>query len=235
MAMRWSHTRAGLITAVTTAALLGLVVGFASGKGAIPSIQDWQTLVGVLVAIGVAWLTISAGRNATEQARRDQADARLNQYAILVRRTMEAYERAMSRLMNAEPDSRDSEVSTQRRANEAIALARSADASAALVDGILGGDQQFFAGFFDSVVIAASRRALGESDDWRSEIVFPLFMAITNSIVRRKAMLHDGAHIAELYVLTTVDADEWQAAFLERRAPRFQSRKEGPRQHSKSK
>jgi hypothetical protein len=55
------YTVGGAGAAVGAAAFVGLMVGYSSGRGAIPDLQEWQTLVGALVAViavAVAWLNV---------------------------------------------------------------------------------------------------------------------------------------------------------------------------------
>ena len=52
-----NYTRGGLATALCIVFLVGLLVGYASGSGQIPSVEKYQTLIGATVAVAAAWIT----------------------------------------------------------------------------------------------------------------------------------------------------------------------------------
>ena len=93
---------------------------------------------------------------------------------------------------------------------------------AAMMDTVLGLDQPVIAMFVNNCRFSAVARVDDRADQMRhTNMVWLLYIALTNGITRRKALLRDGARVSELYILSTIDQDECRRAFVEGRPPLF--------------
>jgi hypothetical protein len=173
-------------------------------------INRYQTLVAGTAALLGALITVRAMMRQTEMGRSDDADRRLARYAGAILNLMQRQTEA---------------VSTDDLEHDA-ALFKSVDVASddtsireAMIDGAMGEDSKMLAFFVNACRHSALAKIYEHPDPPYENVVLPLYMALTNGIVKRQSMLRSGHKVSDLHSLSTIDQGEVQAAFLEGRVP----------------
>ena len=215
--------------------ILGLCIGailvavLAMLRGATPPLESagavswpdywlnrYQTLIAGIAALVVAGITIRVMRRQIETARADEADRALTRYAIAILDVMQKYEEATPASGDETLEDAQKRLSALRDATDEPTM------KAAMMDTVLGLDQPVIAMFVNNCRFSAVARVHDRADQMRhTNMVWPLYIALTNGITRRKALLRDGARVSELYTLSTIDQDECRRTFVEGRPPLF--------------
>ena len=193
-----------------------LVLTAVEGRAAAGCAEFWlnryQTLIAAILAIAGAWLTIQAMRRQTDAQRGDAADQRLSRYATTFNKMMIALDQV-------------EEANMHKSASEMLRPFDEASdhpiLSEALTDGIFGTDTEMIGWFLNNASTFAYSTAHGTNDDGAAHVVFPLFIAISESITMRQELLRRGRSVEDLYVLGLIDTKEVYAAYEERRPPRL--------------
>jgi hypothetical protein len=150
----------------------------------------------------------------TETLRSDEAERRLSLYASALLSIMEKHE-------NAKPPPSGASMAEAEAALRDLQTTTDGDARQAMMDGIMGLDQSMVARFIQTCRFSAVGKVYDRPDTRHTNMVWPLYLALTNGITRRKAMLLDGAKVSDLYLLSTIDHDEFARAFAENRIPKI--------------
>jgi hypothetical protein len=175
-------------------------------------LNRYQTLIGGGAALAGAWITIRAMYRQSETLRSDEADRRLSRYAAALLSVMEKHENAKP-IPDGEPTAEGEAYLRDLNATT------DGDARQAMTDGIMGPDKSMVALFINSCRFSAIAKVFGRPDNRHTNMTWPLYMALTNGITVRQAMLLKGAKISDLYDLSTIDHKEVQRAFVANEMP----------------
>jgi hypothetical protein len=179
-------------------------------------LNRYQTLITGAAALVAAWVTVRAMRQQIESTRVDAADRALTSYAIALFDVMEKYHAATPPDDKETLDDALKRFSTLRDATDEPMM------KAAMMDGILGEDQPAVPQFVSCCRFSAVNRIYSKDDQPRhTNMVWPLYIALSNGILRRKAMLREAARVSDLYTLSRIDHAELATAFSECRVPRI--------------
>jgi hypothetical protein len=186
------------------------------GTGAISWPDYWlsryQTLLTGIAALVAAWVTIKVMRQQTETARADEAERALTRYAGAISEVMQKHENARP------PGQHETLQAAEERLRALNDALDDATLRAATIDSVFGRDLPMLAMFVTCCRGSATDRVYGR-DGRYTNMVWPLFIALTNGINRRKALLRGGAGVNSLYALSTIDQIEVGKAFVEKCAP----------------
>jgi hypothetical protein len=208
-----------ILFGVPGAGAIVALIGWAIDAGAFAAppnygwIYNYQTLIGVITALVAALITVYVMHHQGEVARADEADDRLTQYATAL---FDVTEKCLNL---TPPDDGETPEAAQERLSAFQGAADSPTIKAAMMDGALGRDQPMIPLFLE----CCRRSALGRFYDRREarfeNMVWPLYIALSTGLIRRKALLQSGHRVRELLTLSTIDQVEFQRAFVEGRAP----------------
>lgn len=146
----------------------------------------------------------------TQMTRADDADRRLTRYA-----------NALINLITRVNDA----VSTESLEEDAALINNvnlASDDSAmreAMTDGAMGEDTKMIVLFANACRHSALAKVYEHPDPQHENMVVPLYMALTNGIIKRQAMLRTGRNVSDLYSLSTINQKEVADAYLEGRVP----------------
>jgi hypothetical protein len=173
----------------------------------------YQSALAGFAALAGAIITVRAMMGQTDMTRADDVERRLARYAGAILNVMQAY--AFARPLD---DEEDLEIGTLQQKRLDVAT----DAPSireAMIDGALGPDTKMVAQFISACRFAAAGKIYDRPDVRHSNLVWPLYVALTNGIIRRQNMLRSGVRVSDLYSFSTIDHAEVDAAFIEQRAP----------------
>jgi hypothetical protein len=176
-------------------------------------LNRYQTLLAGLAALLAAWITVNAIRDQTKTARVDEAERALNQYAAALLEVMQKYEAVPVALSHETRQDAERRFQALNDATDAPTI------RTALIDSVIGGDQPMIAQFLNCCRFAAASRVNARVERRYSNLVWPLYAALCEGINRRKALLHKGTGVTDLYGLSTINPKEVQRAFIEEREP----------------
>jgi hypothetical protein len=89
----------------------------------------------------------------------------------------------------------------------------------AMIDGAMGEDSKMLAFFVNACRMSALAKVYEHPDPRHENMVWPIYMALTNGIIKRQSILRSGRKVFDLHSLSTINQAEVQAAFLEGRTP----------------
>ena len=205
-----------LVLGVSTGAISALVI---AGAFDAPAHHGWvynyQSLLTGISALVAALITVHVMRQHADAARADEADGALTRYAIAIINVME-------KCQAATPPAADETL------EDAIARFREFQATsddpilrAAMMDGVLGDDRRMVALFVQSCRFSALGRVYGREDERHANMVWPLYIALTEAITSRQSLLRSGLRVTKLRSMSLINHEESAAAFVEGRAPRI--------------
>jgi hypothetical protein len=179
----------------------------------------YQTLVTGVAALLAAWLTVWAMQRQTRQARADQADKVLADYTVALGTIIQRYQAVTP------VGSHETMQQAERRLRDLDLAAEDPRIQAGMIDSILGGDRRMLALFVNCCRMAARARLYGQQNDLlqHGNLVWPLYIALGDSLSRRRSLLREGQPVSALYSFATIDEREMQRAFVERRIPRLRT------------
>jgi hypothetical protein len=170
----------------------------------------YQTLIAGTAALLGAFITVRAMMRQTEMVRADDADRRLTRYANALINLMQRETEAVSTDKIHEDEAF---INNVQLASDNPAIRE------AMTDGVMGDDTKMVAFFVDTCRRSALAKVCEHPDPQHQNMVWPLYMALTNGINKRQAMLRSGRRVSELHSLSTINQKEVAAAFLEGRVP----------------
>lgn len=173
----------------------------------------YQTFIGGALALLAAFLTVRAMGRQTEVGRCDDAARTLTRYGIALLETMQKYEEARP------PTEHEAMAVAEQRLRDFQRVAEDATLRSAMADSLMGKDQPMIAFFINSARFAANGKVYGHREQQHENMVWPLYVALTDSIRQRKTKLLNDGRISGLYNMGTVDQIEVGRAFVEQRMP----------------
>lgn len=208
-----------LVKAVTLAvASVLLVWAILAGAFAVPPDAGWiyhyQTLIAGVTALAAALITVRVMRQQIDIGRADEADRALTHYASAIMDVMQKHEAATP------PDQNETIDDAKLRLEDLRAATDDPTMRTAMMDNLFGLDQPMVASFVNSCRFSAVGRVYGR-DDYvcHTNMIWPLYFALSNGINHRRALLRAGAGVSTLYTLSTINHAECRSAFVENRTP----------------
>lgn len=195
-----------------------LVWAIVAGAFAMPPNAGWiyhyQTLIAGLAALAAALITVRVMRQQIDLARADEADRALTRYASAIMDVMQRQRAATP------PDENESLAVAKQRLEALDAATDHPTMRAAMMDNVLGMDLPMVAFFVNCCRFSAVGRVYDREDQRRhTNMIWPLYIALTNGINHRRALLRAGARVDALYALSTISHSECHRAFVEDRTP----------------
>lgn len=168
-------------------------------------LNRYQTLIAGIFAIIAARMTVATireqikvQRQQIETQQRDAADQRLTQYAVILRQFYDAWQAVRS--AHSEYRDRARETLTGFRARELL--------FAAMVDPLMGRDKNLVALLLHRIEMDALKA--GDSGDGRpDQMIWVLFIELTNGIETRRTLLQEGADVSSLHSIALVDEKKY--------------------------
>jgi hypothetical protein len=173
-------------------------------------LNRYQTLLAGTAALIGAMITVRAMMRQTEMGRADDADRRLARYAGAILNLMERHTEAES------TDSLEQDAAFIKNVNVA---SEDTAIREAMIDGAMGEDSKMLAFFVNACRMSALAKVHEHPDPRHENMVWPIYMALTNGIIKRQSILRSGGKVVDLHSLSTINQAEVQAAFLEERIP----------------
>lgn len=171
-------------------------------------LNRYQTLLAGLTAIGGAWMTVAAMNRQTETTRRDAASRRLSEYSAAIFKVMGKFTAVPLREAAGPADpARDQLVRALREATENPTVLE------ALTDPKLGPDVNMLSLFISATVGAAEYPRAGDIVGRPANLVWPLYMALTNGITERQKMLSSGTTVKSLESISTINHRKFLRAY----------------------
>jgi hypothetical protein len=214
----WAAAGFGIIIDMIVSLMLGcngpLILNAINSGSAANCAEFWlnryQTLIAGTAALLGALITVKTMMRQTEMGRADDADRRLARYAGAIINLMQRETEAVS----TESDEEDAALM------RAVNIASDDPAiREAMIDGAMGEDTKMVAFFVNACRQSALAKVYNHPDPQHENIVWPLYNAITDGILKRQSMLRSGQKLSDLHVLSTINQAEVQNAFIEGRMP----------------
>jgi len=164
-------------------------------------LNRYQTLLTGIFAIIAAWMIVRAMRQQIQTQQRDTADLRLTEYAVAISQCHLAWQA----FRGAVPDLRMQAFEALRQHYA------SATILAATVDPIMGKDRNMVSLFINRM--AADVTQAGEkSDTGADQLIWTLFLELTNAIEKRRRLLEESSEISPLYSMAIINEEKYRQA-----------------------
>jgi hypothetical protein len=165
-------------------------------------LNRYQAFIAGMAALGGAWITIATMRRQSERARSDEAERRLALYAVGLLDLMKNYGWCTEFGIG--------QTEALKRIEDLKVASNSPVLRGALMDGILGPEINMLSLFLNLIVVAAAAHVNGNHH--YDDMIWPLYMSLTEDINTRQSMLMAGAKVSELYPFGTINHEKYHRA-----------------------
>jgi hypothetical protein len=160
-------------------------------------------------------ITVRVMREQIETARADEAERALTRYTVAIFEVMQRYQNVGPPRTGERPEDAKLRFRLFDEASDDATI------RAAMVDSVFGRDRPMIAAFLNHSRMSALDQSYGRDHTRHTNMVLPLYIALTEGIEKRKALLREGVRVSTLYTLSTIDEAECQRAYVEGRTPQF--------------